>query len=163
VVLGGFIVIAILLNIVLRCSDPKEQKWLRGEEFKEAVVELPETYKRYRRAMGDEDSEGQAVVDSETQTENEEQQDSIYPMKNSPVKTAKSSDVIVDVKTAFDSPKKKQEGGSPKNQEGRSPKNKRGPPPKNKRGPPLKNKRGPPLKNKFRRRARHVKRPRKPK
>jgi len=107
-VLGGVITIGLFINLIMRCNDPDDQKWLQGEDGK-TTVELPENYKRYRRNMGDEDSEGEVVVTSGS-SETELGEVTVTGKKNT-TKTEKA-DTIVNIKSILE----KDKGDEPESQ-----------------------------------------------
>jgi len=88
--LGSFVIIAAVLNTVIRCNEPHKQKWFQGAETHQ--VELPEEYKRYRRNMGDEDSQGDVVVTSGSETEQ-----SVAPPPRANIPHEETDTITVDV------------------------------------------------------------------
>jgi len=104
-VLGLLIIVAISINTIIRCCDPLKQKWFRAEDSKEEV-DLPENYKRYRRNMGDEDSEGEVVVTSGSSEDQEYDNPAAKKPTPKKPKATKNEDTTVDIQRALHTPSK---------------------------------------------------------
>jgi len=110
IVLGAVVIIGVALDLTMRCNSARKQRWFRGEEIHEEVP-LPENYKRHRRNMGDEDSEGDVVVTSGS----EETVNQSEPSTTGKTPSKKDADeVMVDIQSMISSTQKTEETKSQK-------------------------------------------------